>query len=98
MSNNIEEDIRIVEEYLKPRLNVKMNFSYETIRLNELQAMKNILNEYKKNQNIVDKMKEKKEELEDVLDMCKADNNIAKYKIKQLEEEIEDFKEILQEE
>lgn len=57
MSNNIEEDIRIVEEYLKPRLNVKMNFSYETIRLNELQAMKNILNEYKKNQKIVDGVK-----------------------------------------
>lgn len=43
-----------------------------------------------------DKIKNKIEEVEDVLDMCKADGNVARYKIKQLEEEIEDLEELLE--
>lgn len=48
-----------------------------------------------KQQKAVDKLEEKIEMLEDVLDLCNTDGRIAKYKIENLKEEIEDFKEIL---
>lgn len=41
-------------------------------------------------------VEEKIEQLEDLLDLCKTDGRISKYKIKALEEEIEDFKELLE--
>lgn len=49
-----------------------------------------------KHQKVIDKLEEKIEMLEDVLDLCNADGKIAKYKIENLKEEIEDFKEILE--
>lgn len=44
---------------------------------------------------VTDKLKEKIELVEDVIDLCKADGKIAKYKIEQLEQEKEDLQEIL---
>lgn len=41
-------------------------------------------------------VEEKIEQLEDLLDLCKTDGRISKYKIKALEEEIEDFKKLLE--
>lgn len=44
---------------------------------------------------VTDKLKEKIELIEDVIDLCKTDGKIAKYKIEQLEEEKGDLQEIL---
>lgn len=58
MSNNIEEDIEIVD---KLKTDVEMSFGGWCNRLNirEKQAIENILNKYKKNQNIVDEIRGK---------------------------------------
>lgn len=48
-----------------------------------------------KEQKVKEKLEEKIEMLEDVLDLCNTDGKIAKYKIENLKEEISDFKEIL---
>ena len=47
------------------------------------------------NRKKVKKLEEDIELIEDVIDLCKTDGKIAKYKIKQLEEEKEDLQEIL---
>lgn len=46
-------------------------------------------------QKVIEKLEEKIGMLEDVLDLCDTDGRIAKYKIENLKEEIEDFKKIL---
>lgn len=109
MSNNIEEDIKIVS-------NLTENFENSEITLREKQAIENILDlvkdktihlsdkEYRQvienaqkdiKQKYEDKIKNKIEEVEDVLDMCRTDGNVARYKMKLLEEEIENLKELL---
>lgn len=42
----MEEDIKILEEYLEPRLKNLYNceFGYEVIRCKELEAIKNLIN------------------------------------------------------
>lgn len=62
MSNNIEEDIKRLEELINNCKNSNCekegmcNDCY--IEIEEIRAIENILNEYKKNQNIVDEIKE----------------------------------------
>ena len=45
-----------------------------------------------------DKIKAKIEELEDLLDLCNGDSKIAQYKKQMIQEEIADFKELLEKE
>lgn len=115
MSNNIEEDIKIVEELLKD-FNCKET-EYTILFKEKAQSISNVLElvkdktihlsdeEYRQvienaqkdiKQKYEDKIKNKIEEVEDVLDMCKADGNVARYKMKQLGEEIEDLQELLE--
>lgn len=72
MSNNIEKDINIVEEitdntnsYKRKNRRGKMEVKFE-VGSNCYKAIENILNEYKKNQNIVDKIKSKIKELQNI--------------------------------
>ena len=124
MENNIEKDIKTVEERVET-LNRHIK-NYEKIDcktevyqglIKERSALENILElvkdktihlsdeEYRQvienaqkdiKQKYEDKIKNKIEEVEDVLDMCKADGNVARYKMQQLEEEIEDLEELLE--
>lgn len=61
MSNNIEEDINIVEKIISSKPNVDIVLGYRvltyTIGEKEIQVISNILEEYKKNQKIVDGIK-----------------------------------------
>ena len=65
----------------------------------DLELIRDILQELEQKESILDKvtdkLKEKIELVEDVIDLCKADGKIAKYKIEQLEQEKEDLQEIL---
>lgn len=45
---------------------------------------------------LANRIKEKIEEVETVLDLCKSDGKIAKYKIEILQEEIDDLQELLE--
>ena len=65
----------------------------------DLKLIRDILKELEQKESILDKvtdkLKEKIELVEDVIDLCKVDGKIAKYKIEQLEEEKGDLQEIL---
>lgn len=65
----------------------------------DLELIRDVLQELEQKESILDKvtdkLKEKIELVEDVIDLCKADGKIAKYKIEQLEQEKEDLQEIL---
>ena len=43
----MEEDIKILEEYLKPRLNAKTHLGYEVVRYPELEAIENLIKGYR---------------------------------------------------
>lgn len=93
-----KEDKKILEAYVRDfneRNKYAVAFREDLLKL----AIENILSDIQqletKQQKAVDKLEEKIEMLEDVLDLCEADGKIAKYKIENLKEEIEDFKKIL---
>lgn len=54
--NNIEEDIKIVKKIIEP--NYIDEWGFNNLSVKTAEAIKNILNAYKKNQNIVDEIKE----------------------------------------
>lgn len=94
-----KEDKKILEAYVKDfdeRNKYCVAFREDLLKI----AIENMLNDIQqletKEQKIKKKLEEKIEMLEDVLDLCKTDGKIAKYKINDLKEEISDFKEILE--
>ena len=68
---------------------LKAEHNHNITRIKELEQKESILDK------VTDKLKEKIELIEDVIDLCKTDGKIAKYKIEQLEEEKGDLQEIL---
>ena len=62
MSNNIEEDIEIIDK-LKTDVEISFGGWCNRLSIREKQALENILNKYKKNQNIVDKINNKIKDL-----------------------------------
>ena len=103
MNKELEEAIKVLED-IKDGSNICL-----TIELNrdkkdkediehyksEVKAIETVLN-YIENSIPKKVIEEKIEELEDLLDLCKTDGRVSKYKIKALEEEIEDIKKILE--
>ena len=68
---------------------LKAEHNHNITRIKELEQKESILDK------VTDKLKEDIELVEDVIDLCKVDGKIARYKIEQLEEEKGDLQEIL---
>ena len=90
---NIEKKKRMLKDFSEKGQGQRVFFEedLELIRdiLQHLEQKESILDK------VTDKLKEKIELIEDVIDLCKIDGKIAKYKIEQLEEEKGDLQEIL---
>ena len=90
---NIEKKKRMLKDFSEKGQGQRVFFEedLELIRdiLQHLEQKESILDK------VTDKLKEKIELIEDVIDLCKTDGKIAKYKIEQLEEEKGDLQEIL---
>ena len=90
---NIEKKKRMLKDFSEKGQGQRVFFEedLELIRdiLQHLEQKEYILDK------VTDKLKEKIELIEDVIDLCKTDGKIAKYKIEQLEEEKGDLQEIL---
>lgn len=94
-----KEDKKILEAYVRDfheRNKYCVAFREDLLKLAIENALSDIQQLETKEQKVKEKLEEKIEMLEDVLDLCEADGKIAKYKIENLKEEIEDFKEILE--
>ncbi len=98
ITKEMEHSARVLEGYIKQLENeIDMYKDFKEIAnmkmgdRNVIRAIKN----YKTLDKVTDKLKEKIELVEDVIDLCKIDGKIAKYKIEQLKEEKEDLQEIL---
>lgn len=88
IENSIQKENMLNEKYID---NIREE---QFIGITKLQYKEYL---YLRENSILKKVVEEKiEQLEDLLDLCKTDGRISKYKIKALEEEIEDFKELLE--
>ena len=86
-------------EKAKQCLNEIIQNTYAEGKAKKLDTLRKYIKELEQKESILDKvtdkLKEKIELVEDVIDLCKIDGKIAKYKIEQLKEEKEDLQEIL---
>lgn len=89
MNKELEEAVKYLK-IIKDTELLKAGYVYGT------EAIETVLN-YIENSIPKKVIEEKIKELEDLLDLCKTDGRISKYKIKALEKEIGDFKELLEE-
>lgn len=88
LMNNIKIKEYIQElEFQNTALKAEHNHNIDKIK--ELEQKESILDK------VTDKLKEKIEIVEMVIDLCNADGRIAKYKIEQQKEEKKDLQEIL---
>lgn len=96
MSNNIEEDIKIVEEIRK-----NLGLYADGIKVRQGIAIENLLKEYKKNKKIVDKIEVKLNKLRENLSHYgdyKNLNILEKMNVERTDAKIEILQEILEEE
>lgn len=86
-----KENLDKLEEHCKKTIHIERGIEHSVVlellyKYRELETEK---------QNVIEKLEEKIEILEETLDLCETDGKIAKYRIDDLQEEIEDLKEIL---